>query len=215
MPKLCADPSVPYFPTPLAVGANAPDEPCVLQPFQPRAYRFFATAWRSASCDTVEPGSCSNRRKNSCPRSVTSKDPIFLLGNPILLASRAALLFSPPPAPDQTCQKGIALRAHPFSPIVRGTCFFCWSAHPAPGLFSDLLQGHFQGTLRTLPGLATSPGQENVSWSKNGRNTRPGSNLCSVPVSANFCACSPMTRSLSSPLSGLCRTGHPSCLRQP
>lgn len=65
--------------------------------FSPARLPFFCDCLGSASCDTVEPSSCSNRRKNSCPRSVTSKDPIFLLGNSILLASRAALLFSPPP----------------------------------------------------------------------------------------------------------------------
>lgn len=155
MPKLCADPSVPYFPTPFAVGANAPDEPCVLQPRAPTV--FFCDCLGSASCDTVEPGSCSNKRKNSCPRSVTSKDPIFLLGNSILLASRAALLFSPPPAPDQTCQKGIALRAHPFSPIVRGTCFFAGPRTLPLGCFQTFCRDTSRVPCGPFPALQQAP----------------------------------------------------------
>lgn len=125
--------------------------------FSPARLPFFCDCLGSASCDTVEPGSCSNRRKNSCPRSVTSKDPIFLLGNSILLASRAALLFSPPPAPDQTCQKGIALRAHPFSPIVRGTCFFAGPRTLPLGCFQTFCRDTSRVPCGPFPALQQAP----------------------------------------------------------
>ena len=154
MPKLCADPSVPYFPTPFAVGANAPDEPCVLQPRAPTVFLRL-----SGLCQLRHSRAwllLQQAQKFLSPISHLQR-PYFPVGkfHPFGKPSGSSLFSSP--SSRSNLSEGHRLACPPLFPYCAGHLFFCWSAHPAPGLFSDLLQGHFQGTLRTLPALQQAP----------------------------------------------------------
>ena len=157
MPKLCADPSVPYFPTPFAVGANTPDEPCVLQPFQPRAYRFFATAWRSASCDTVEPGSSPTGAKIPVPDQSPPKTLFSCWEIPSFWQAERLFSFLLPQLPIKLVRRASPCVPTPFPLLCGALVFFAGPLTLPLGCFQTFCRDTSRVPCGPFPALQQAP----------------------------------------------------------